>query len=77
MRIEIIVEQRKELHKQTLGGMRHELVGKVAHKKLLGRFDEHVRFVNEIQGMHFNTDRFNRYALRVSFATDKSKSRSR
>ena len=72
MRIEVIVEQRKELHKQTLGGMRHELVGKIKHKKLLARFDEHARFVNTIQGMHFNTDRFNRYALGLGWLRKRS-----
>ena len=60
VRIEILVEQRKELHKQTLASMRQELVGKIAHEKLMSRFDEHVRFVSKIQGMHFNADQFNR-----------------
>jgi hypothetical protein len=69
VRIEILVEQRKELHKQTLTGMRQELVGKITNKKLLERFDEHVSFVNDIKGLHFNVDRFNRCALRAGART--------
>ena len=62
--LKIVVKElgarRKHMHKQTLASMRQELVGKIAHEKLMSRFDEHVRFVSKIQGMHFNADQFNR-----------------